>query len=177
MGQMVTCAIMSYTGLNQEDSIIMNQGSIDRGLFNSITIRNVSVSEKDDNVSVNTIQIPPRTTPSLLQTNQKFFQRKSKLNGEEADYSKLDENGIIKKYSFYKDKYGNKKMKKTIVNVGDVIIGVKEYDKINGKFIDSSIVATDKTIGEVDKITIIRNTNGTRTVSKINQIKNSRNRR
>ena len=112
MGQMVTCAIMTYTGLNQEDSIIMNKASIDRGLFNSITIRNVSVSEKDDNISVNTIQIPPITTPSLLQTNQKFFQRKSKLNGEEANYSKLDENGIIKKYSVYKDKYGNKKMKK-----------------------------------------------------------------
>jgi DNA-directed RNA polymerase II subunit RPB2 len=31
----VIVAIMSYSGYNQEDSVIMNQSAIDRGLFRS----------------------------------------------------------------------------------------------------------------------------------------------
>ena len=32
-------AIMCYTGYNQEDSVLMNQGAIDRGLFRSAFYR------------------------------------------------------------------------------------------------------------------------------------------
>jgi DNA-directed RNA polymerase beta subunit len=32
-GQNVTVAIMTYTGYNQEDSIMINRGALDRGLF------------------------------------------------------------------------------------------------------------------------------------------------
>jgi DNA-directed RNA polymerase II subunit RPB2 len=32
-GQQIQVAIMSYTGYNQEDSVIVNEGSINRGLF------------------------------------------------------------------------------------------------------------------------------------------------
>lgn len=35
-------AIACYTGYNQEDSIIMNQSSIDRGLFRSAFFRTYS---------------------------------------------------------------------------------------------------------------------------------------
>ena len=35
--------IMCYTGYNQEDSVIMNQSSIDRGLFRSIFYRSFKV--------------------------------------------------------------------------------------------------------------------------------------
>ena len=39
-------AIGCYTGFNQEDSIIMNQSAIDRGLFRSFCYRTITVLEK-----------------------------------------------------------------------------------------------------------------------------------
>ena len=38
-GQNIIVAIMTYTGYNQEDSVMINQGSLDRGLFRSIFYR------------------------------------------------------------------------------------------------------------------------------------------
>lgn len=38
-GENVVVAIMSYTGFNQEDSLILNQGAVDRGLFRSLYFR------------------------------------------------------------------------------------------------------------------------------------------
>lgn len=40
-------AIMCYTGYNQEDSLIMNQSSIDRGLFRSLFLRSVETLAGD----------------------------------------------------------------------------------------------------------------------------------
>merc|ERR1719453_1837435 len=40
-------AINCYSGYNQEDSILMNQSSIDRGLFRSISYRTHKSEEQD----------------------------------------------------------------------------------------------------------------------------------
>ena len=45
-GSNCVIAILSYTGFNQEDSIIVNQSAIDRGLFRSVTVKSVTTSEK-----------------------------------------------------------------------------------------------------------------------------------
>ena len=42
----VVVAICCYTGMNQEDSVIMNQGAIDRGLFRSSLYRTYKDEEK-----------------------------------------------------------------------------------------------------------------------------------
>ncbi len=41
-------AIMCYTGFNQEDSVLMNQSAIDRGLFRSVTYKTYQDKEKRD---------------------------------------------------------------------------------------------------------------------------------
>ena len=48
-------AIASYTGYNQEDSIIMNKSAIDRGLFNSTFYRTYKDEEKK--IQINGIQV------------------------------------------------------------------------------------------------------------------------
>jgi DNA-directed RNA polymerase II subunit RPB2 len=47
-GTNVIVAIMSYTGFNQEDSVILNKGAIDRGLFSVTTYK----TEKDEDKKV-----------------------------------------------------------------------------------------------------------------------------
>ena len=45
-GQNAIVAILCYSGYNQEDSVIMNQSSIDRGLFRSLYYRTYMDQEK-----------------------------------------------------------------------------------------------------------------------------------
>lgn len=52
-GQNCIVAIACYSGYNQEDSIIMNQASIDRGLFRSFLFRTYSDQEKMKYTGVN----------------------------------------------------------------------------------------------------------------------------
>ena len=73
-------AIMCYTGYNQEDSIIMNQNSIERGLFRSAFFRTYQTQEKQGNKKEETIEVPNKETCSGLRHGL---------------YSKLDVDGII----------------------------------------------------------------------------------
>ena len=74
-------AIMCYTGYNQEDSLIMNQSSIDRGLFRTAFFRTYIAEEKREaRLKYETIEIPDRQETRGIR------------NGV---YSKLDAEGII----------------------------------------------------------------------------------
>ncbi|CAM1501146.1 Fc.00g103080.m01.CDS01 [Cosmosporella sp. VM-42] len=80
-GQNAIVAIACYSGYNQEDSVIMNQSSIDRGLFRSLFFR--SYSDQEKKVGLNYTEI-----------FEKPFQSTT-LRMKHGTYDKLDDDGIV----------------------------------------------------------------------------------
>ena len=80
-GQNAIVAIACYSGYNQEDSVIMNQSSIDRGIFRSLFFRAYSDSEK--RIGINAIE----------QFEKPF--RTDTLRLKQGTYDKLDDDGIV----------------------------------------------------------------------------------
>lgn len=74
-------AIMCYTGYNQEDSLIMNQSSIDRGLFRSVFFRTYTSEEKQQGSLI--IESFEKPNPAVVK------------NLKRGDYTKLDSDGLI----------------------------------------------------------------------------------
>jgi DNA-directed RNA polymerase II subunit RPB2 len=64
-GQNAIVAIACYSGYNQEDSLIMSQGSIDRGLFRSVFYRTYRESELKGNLSDNRFERPTAETTKV----------------------------------------------------------------------------------------------------------------
>ena len=93
-GCMVVVAIMTYSGFNQEDSLIFNKDSIDRGLF-SATIYH---TEKDEDKKIQGDE-EIRCRPDRNKTKGMKF----------ANYDKLNEHGVIPE--------------NTLIENRDVIIG------------------------------------------------------
>lgn len=85
-GAPVIVAIMSYTGYNQEDSILINKGAIDRGLF-SATIYH---TEKDEDKKLNGDE-EIRCKPDSTKTKGMKFGNYGKLNSKGV----IPENSII----------------------------------------------------------------------------------
>ena len=74
-------AIMCYTGYNQEDSVIMNQSSIDRGFFRSAFFRTYYTEEKREaRLKHETIEVPDNKNCTGLR---------------HGSYTKLDCEGLI----------------------------------------------------------------------------------
>lgn len=80
-GQNAIVAIACYSGYNQEDSVIMNQSAIDRGLFRSLFYRAYMDQEK-------------RVGMSVVEQFEKPV-RSDTLKMKHGTYDKLDEDGII----------------------------------------------------------------------------------
>ncbi|KAJ3181120.1 DNA-dependent RNA polymerase II [Gaertneriomyces sp. JEL0708] len=79
-GQNAIVAIATYSGYNQEDSLIMNQSSIDRGLFRSMYYRVYMDTEKKGIMASETFEKPTRDTCLRL---------------KHGTYEKIDEDGLI----------------------------------------------------------------------------------
>jgi DNA-directed RNA polymerase beta subunit len=128
-GMNVIVGIIPFTGFNQEDSVILNQSSVDRGLFRSTHVVSYyfgseNLDEKDKSSII--FEIP---NPSECRTNK----------GTRTDH--LDSNGLVR--------VGQ------IVRKGDILIGITKSTKdsmFQKKKINMSICFDDDEIGQVDKI-------------------------
>ena len=91
-GSPVIVAIMTQTGYNQEDSIMFNQGSVDRGLFQATIYH----TEKDEDKKINGDE-EIRCKPDKTKTNSIKFGNYDKLTSEGIvpENTKLDNMDII----------------------------------------------------------------------------------
>lgn len=135
-GQNAIVAIACYSGYNQEDSLIMNQSSIDRGLFRSMFYRTYIDQEKKisgNETLSEKIEIPTPETTLKMKGNYEF----------------LDEHGII--------------APGIRVSEGDVIIGktvpILDPQGSHTK-IDNSVVYRSSEPGIVDKVLLTTNQDG-----------------
>lgn len=133
-GQNLMVAIASFTGYNQDDGIIFNADSFQRGMFRSMSFRSYEFYEEDDDRAKtrtrigNPLRIPGWTSlkPGL-------------------DYSKLDERGIIRVGS--------------LVNESTVLVGCY-LQSAGGEMRDASLTAQVWTSGRVEKIAVMTNNVG-----------------
>ena len=79
-GTQIHVAIMTHTGYNQEDSVLINKGSLDRGLF----LATIYHTEKDEDKNIIRDEII-RCNPDKTKTKGIKF----------GNYDKLDSNGFI----------------------------------------------------------------------------------
>ena len=137
-GQTITVAIMTHTGYNQEDSILVNKGSIDRGLFQATIYH----TEKDEDKKIHGEE-EKRCKPDPSKTkNMKF-----------GNYNKINANGLIPE--------------NTLVENRDIIIAkmtpIKENKNDHTKLIkyedQSKIIKTNEET-YVDKSYLGRNGDG-----------------
>ena len=103
-GHQIHVAIMSHTGYNQEDSVLVNKGSIDRGLF----MATIYHTEKDEDKNITRDEIR-RCKPEPEKTKGLKF----------GNYEKIDKNGFIPENSLVENR--------------DIIIANKLYGFTAGK--------------------------------------------
>ena len=136
-GLNVIVAIASYSGFNQEDSVIINKGSVDRGLFRSTFFRTYRDDEKKIQSSGQDERImkPPKDITAGIKP---------------GCYDKLEPNGFVPI--------------NTHVTSNDIIIGkvfpIKSKTKTKNVYRDSSTFLKSNETGYIDKIYVNRNGDG-----------------
>lgn len=129
-------AVASYSGYNQEDSVIMNQSAIDRGLFHSIFYRTYKDEEK-------------KSQSGSTQVQEQFCipDRKNTVGMKGNNYSQLNSQGFAEE---------NVK-----VNENDIIIGKITPVKNNKEYYRCcSTALRPNESGFIDKVMISRNGDG-----------------
>lgn len=136
-GLNVIVAICSYSGYNQEDSVLINRGSVERGLFNSTFYRTYKDDEKK-------IQSSGR--------EEKFIKPDPSITKgiKPGNYDKINMNGFIDI--------------NTPVDSNDIIIGkvlpIKEKFKTKYLYKDSSTFLRSNETGHIDEVYMNRNGEG-----------------
>lgn len=128
-GENIIVAISCYTGYNQEDSVIMNQSAVDRGLYRLNAYKKyISKIQKNQSTSKDDIFTKPN---------------KNEVVGmRHGTYEKLNEEGFAPE--------------ETVIEKDDVILGkvspIQPVGKSNKTFKDKSEVYKDNAGGVVDRV-------------------------
>lgn len=125
-GTNVIVAIATYTGYNQEDSIILNKSSVERGLFTSTFYRTIK-EQCNKNLSTGEEEIFCNpTTVDAASTNKPH------------NYNKITKNGFVPENTF--------------VEAGDVLIGkcMPQKTSTNFYYKDNSVTMKNNETGYID---------------------------
>ena len=129
VGENVVVAIMSYTGYNQEDSLIFNQTAIDRGLFRVDSLKKYNAQiEKNPSTSQDDIFMRPD---------------RNKVTGmNRGNYNKLNDIGYVPE--------------ETEIDNGDMIIGkvspIQPTGNNNKVYKDNSVIFKSNVKGVIDRV-------------------------
>jgi len=138
-GANIIFAINSFNGYNQDDGILFNRSSIERGLFRSLALRSYTTVEEEDPITKAVYRIGnPRNI--LAWTDLK----------PGNDYSQLDDNGIIREG--------------VAIHDHTVLVGRYMLNRETGHISDASLTPTVFTNGRVDKVVVLHQANGMRLV-------------
>lgn len=133
-GANVTVAIMTHTGFNQEDSILINKGSIDRGMFQSI----VRFTEKDEDKHKTNGDEEIRGKPNPLVTKGVKFADYSKIGSDNGTVPKdtlvMGDTVIIGKYGPIKEKNRDQHSTQTFIDHSKILHTTEET------YIDRNVV-------------------------------------
>ena len=132
-------AIMSYTGYNVEDAILINEGSVKRGIFSTTYFSMYESREESSKISGAT-------------TNSTFADVMSKNAGGLKlgyDYSQLDKYGMVKE---------NTPLDEKVILIGKIVSSTENPNE----FGDDSISPKKGQLGYVDKSFITDGEEGTR---------------
>jgi len=151
-GENVIVAIMCYTGYNVEDAILVNEGSIKRGLFNT-TYYTVYSEHEERKKEQSGAQAEGQAEAAGLIVDKRFTNIEAEPNviglKPGHDYSKLDRNGLIKENTPVDDK--------------TIIIGYTSNSAIRPDVrIDGSKTTKKGQLGIVDKAFITEGEEGER---------------
>jgi DNA-directed RNA polymerase II subunit RPB2 len=139
-GSNIILAFNSFNGYNQDDAIILNRTSVERGLFHSLALRSYETWEERDEITKVEYRI----------ANPKNVKNWNDISPG-LDYGMLDDEGIIKEGTVITDK--------------TVLVGRFMYDpKTKQPPKDASITNKVFTGGRVDKVVVIHQPNGYRLV-------------
>lgn len=134
-----TVAMVSTDGYNQDDGIMFNRSSVERGMFRSLSLRSYEAREEVDTMTKVVYRIGnPKLVPAWTDIRPG------------SDYSKLDENGIIREGEQIDD---------TTVLVGRYLENPETH-----QIKDTSLKATVFTSGRVDSVVVLNQANGYRLV-------------
>ena len=146
-GQNMVVAIMSFEGYNMEDGVILNKGSVDRGLQRSFYYKKYSSSEVK--------------YPGGLQDRITIPNKEVKGYGNEEDYRYLEDDGII-----YVGQH---------VQSGDALIGkvspprfieeIEGFGQMINLNVDSTLTLKEEEHGVVSTIHIVENSDGDKQVN------------